>query len=113
MSTPINYLHGFGNHFKTEALANTLVIGRNSPQKVPHGLYAEQINGSAFTAPRHHNLSSWLYRMQPSVTHGEFELVTYGIDLDTIPIFRSNSIAQCPVRNGIPLIFVIIKDPKV
>lgn len=77
MSTSINYLNGFGNHFKSEALDNTLISGRNSPQKVPHGLYAEQLNGSAFTAPRHTNLSSWLYRIKPSVAHGEFKLITH------------------------------------
>jgi homogentisate 1,2-dioxygenase len=73
----ISYLHGFNNHFQSEALANTLVPGRNSPQVVPHGLYAEQLSGSAFTAPRHMNLRSWLYRIRPSVLHGEFSLVPH------------------------------------
>lgn len=73
----INYLCGFGNHFQSEAIPNTLVPGRNSPQKVPHGLYAEQLSGSAFTAPRHNNLRSWLYRIRPSVIHGEFKLLPH------------------------------------
>ena len=48
----LNYLSGFGNEHASEALANTLPEGRNSPQKVAHGLYAEQISGTAFTVPR-------------------------------------------------------------
>lgn len=68
----IAYLNGFGNHFESEALPNALIKGCNSPQKVPYGLYAEQLSGSAFTAARHSNLRSWLYRIHPSVKHGEF-----------------------------------------
>ena len=49
MSESISYLSGFGNHFESEAIASALVKGRNSPQKVPFGLYAEQLSGSAFT----------------------------------------------------------------
>lgn len=64
---------GFGNHFATEALKNALPIGQNSPQTNAYGLYAEQLNGSAFTATRHLNKRSWLYRILPSVVHGEFQ----------------------------------------
>src|SRR3546814_5738180 len=46
------YQSGFGNEFATEAVPGTLPQGRNSPQKVAHGLYAEQLSGTAFTAPR-------------------------------------------------------------
>jgi homogentisate 1,2-dioxygenase len=73
----IQYQTGFGNYFQSESIANTLTPGRNSPQKVPHGLYAEQLSGSAFTAPRHLNLHSWLYRIRPSVIHGEFTLLPH------------------------------------
>lgn len=66
------YHSGFGNHHSSEALANALPPGQNSPQKVPYGLYAEQLSGTAFTRPRAHNLRSWLYRIRPSVLHGEF-----------------------------------------
>ena len=52
---PIGYLTGFGNDFATEALPGTLPVGRNSPQRVAYGLYAEQISGTAFTAPREAN----------------------------------------------------------
>ena len=67
-----DYLSGFGGYFETEAMPGALPIGQNSPQKVPFDLYAEQLSGSAFTAPRHKNLRSWLYRIQPSVVHGAF-----------------------------------------
>ena len=66
------YQTGFGNEFASEAIAGTLPIGRNSPQRVAHGLYAEQLSGTAFTAPRGRNRRSWLYRIRPSVAHGEF-----------------------------------------
>jgi len=70
----IQYQSGFGNEFATEAVAGTLPEGRNSPQKVAHGLYAEQISGTAFTAPRHQNLRSWFYRIRPAALHAPFEL---------------------------------------
>ena len=35
-------------------------------QRAPLGLYAEQISGTAFTAPRHVNRRTWTYRIQPS-----------------------------------------------
>src|SRR5260370_7370062 len=63
------YLSGFGNGFETEALPGALPVGRNSPQKCPYGLYAEQLSGSPFTAPRTTNERSWLYRIRPTVVH--------------------------------------------
>lgn len=66
------YIPGFGNHVATEAVAGALPIGRNSPQHVPFGLYAEQLSGTAFTAPRAENRRSWMYRLRPSANHGAF-----------------------------------------
>src|SRR5690606_37271385 len=66
------YQSGFGNEFASEAIAGALPVGRNSPQRAPFGLYAEQISGTAFTAPRHANLRSWLYRIRPAAMHGAF-----------------------------------------
>lgn len=67
---------GFGNDFETEALPGALPQGQNSPQRCPYGLYAEQLSGSAFTAPRARNQRSWLYRIRPSVRHvGRFRAV--------------------------------------
>jgi homogentisate 1,2-dioxygenase len=69
----LSYQSGFGNEFATEALPGTLPVGRNSPQRAPHGLYAEQLSGTAFTAPRHANRRSWLYRIRPAAMHGRFD----------------------------------------
>ena len=66
------YQCGFGSEFATEALPGALPQGQNSPQKVPYGLYAEQLSGTAFTAPRHANRRSWLYRLRPAALHGSF-----------------------------------------
>jgi homogentisate 1,2-dioxygenase len=71
------YQSGFGNEFATEALPGALPAGRNSPQRCPYGLYAEQFSGTAFTAPRHANRRSWLYRIRPSVTHQPFRLLAH------------------------------------
>ena len=70
--TELQYQSGFGNHFATEALPGALPQGRNSPQQVALGLYAELVSGSAFTAPRAENRRSWLYRRQPSVVTGAY-----------------------------------------
>lgn len=67
------YQTGFGNEFASEAVPGALPVGRNSPQRVAHGLYAEQLSGTAFTAPRGSNRRSWVYRIRPAVTHGEFQ----------------------------------------
>ena len=67
-----NYLSGFGNEHATEAIPGALPQGQNSPQRVAFGLYAEQVSGSAFTAPRAENLRSWQYRLRPSAEHSRF-----------------------------------------
>jgi homogentisate 1,2-dioxygenase len=68
-----DYQSGFGNEFASEAIAGTLPVGQNSPQRVAHGLYAEQLSGTAFTAPRHLNRRSWLYRIRPAAVHEPFQ----------------------------------------
>ncbi|KVD83459.1 homogentisate 1,2-dioxygenase [Burkholderia sp. ABCPW 14] len=70
------YQSGFANEFATEALPGALPHARNSPQRAPYGLYAEQLSGTAFTAPRGHNRRSWLYRIRPAAVHRPFELVS-------------------------------------
>ncbi len=74
---PPQYLSGFGNHFATEALPGALPEGRNSPQRCPYGLYAEQLSGTAFTAPRAANRRSWLYRIRPAAVQGEFRPLSH------------------------------------
>ncbi len=74
------YLTGFGNGFETEALPGALPVGRNSPQRCAYGLYAEQLSGSPFTAPRASNERSWLYRIRPTVQHlGRFAKADPGL----------------------------------
>ena len=70
--TSLHYQSGFANDFATEALPGALPLGRNSPQRAPYGLYAEQLSGTAFTAPRAHNRRSWLYRIRPAAVHQPF-----------------------------------------
>lgn len=68
----LHYQSGFGNHFATEALPGALPE-HNSPQRCAYGLYAEQLSGSAFTAPRPVNRRSWLYRIRPAAVHQPFQ----------------------------------------
>ncbi len=89
--TTTRYMTGFGNSFETEALPGALPIGRNSPQKCNYGLYAEQLSGTAFTAPKSSNQRSWLYRIRPSVKHsGRFVKVDKGL-LRNAPQAREES----------------------
>jgi homogentisate 1,2-dioxygenase len=84
-------MSGFGNSFETEALEGALPIGRNSPQKLNYGLYAEQLSGSPFTAPQATNQRSWLYRIRPSVKHsGRYVRVDKGF-MRTAPAARDES----------------------
>ena len=85
-----DYLTGFGNHFGTEAVAGALPVGQNSPQKVPFGLYAEQLSGTAFTAPRSENRRSWLYRLRPTASHRPFE------PYQGAPLLRSGPFDELP-----------------
>jgi homogentisate 1,2-dioxygenase len=69
---PAGYQSGFGNSFASEAHPGVLPVGRNTPQRPPLGLYAEQLSGTAFTAPRAENRRSWLYRIRPSAAHPSY-----------------------------------------
>ena len=71
----LRYSTGFGNEFATEAVAGSLPAGRNSPQRAPLGLYAEQLSGTAFTEPRAVNRRTWVYRVLPSAKHQPFRRI--------------------------------------
>ncbi len=71
----LEYQTGFGNEFATEAVEGALPEGRNSPQRAPLGLYAEQFSGTAFTVPRVHNKRTWTYRIRASVLHKPFRQI--------------------------------------
>jgi len=75
----LSYLPGFGNEHVSEAVAGALPAGRNSPQKAPLGLYAEQISGTAFTQPRAVNRRTWVYRILPSASHPPFRRIDNGL----------------------------------
>lgn len=82
------YLSGFGNEHSSEAIPGALPEGRNSPQRAPLGLYAEQLSGSAFTEARAENRRSWLYRIRPSSAHPPFIRTDNGT-LHTAPFTRT------------------------
>src|SRR5690349_3201938 len=77
-SPALQYQSGFGNTFSSEAVKGALPIGRNSPQRHPKGLYTESFSGSAFTAPRAENLSTWMYRLRPSALHPPYRRIDDG-----------------------------------
>ncbi|MFZ2173768.1 MAG: homogentisate 1,2-dioxygenase [Rhodococcus sp. (in: high G+C Gram-positive bacteria)] len=85
----LQYLRGFGNEHRTEAVAGALPVGGNSPQDAPFGLYAEQHSATAFTEPRGSNRRSWVYRIRPSALHPAFRPLAH-------PTLRS-----APVVDGI------------
>jgi len=72
MEVKVKYISGLGNHHESEALPGALPVGQNTPQRCPYNLYAEQLSGTAFTAPRHQNQRTWLYRILPAVCHQPF-----------------------------------------
>ncbi len=95
------YQSGFGNEFATEALEGALPVGRNSPQRCPFGLYAEQLSGTAFTALRADNRRSWLYRIRPSAMHTPFERIDAG---RIVSDFGSGPISPNQIRwNPLPI----------
>lgn len=98
----LQYLHGFGNEFESEALTGALPIGRFSPQRVNYGLYAEQFSSTAFTAPRADNRRTWFYRIRPSVMQSDYRALDAGL-IRTAP---SNEIPTPPSMlrwNPIPM----------
>ena len=53
--------------------------------RLPFGLYAEQLSGTAFTAPRTENRRSWLYRLRPTASHPPYSLYEGGVLLRSVP----------------------------
>jgi len=98
VANDLRYMPGFGNDFETESLPGALPQGQNSPQKCAYGLYAEQLSGSPFTAPRGTNERSWLYRMRPSVRHnGRFKSFALP-EWKTAPCVNDHSLALGQLR---------------
>lgn len=67
------YMNGLNGYHESEAVEGALPVAANSPQKAPLGLYNEKFSGTAFTAPRHENQQSWLYRILPASAHEPFQ----------------------------------------
>lgn len=66
---PYDYTCGWGNRHQSEVLPGALPIAQNNPQDRGYGLYTEGITSSAFAAPRHVNMSTYMYRARPSAAH--------------------------------------------
>lgn len=90
----LQYLHGFGNEFESEALTGALPIGRFSPQRVNYGLYAEQFSSTAFTAPRADNRRTWFYRIRPSVMQSDYSALDTGL-IRTAPVMKYLHLRPC------------------
>ena len=77
---------GFGNTLESEALPGALPAQQNSPRVPPYGLYAEQLNGTGFTAPRADNQRTWLYRVRPSAQRRAFAPLAHSLVTGTFEI---------------------------
>ena len=95
-STERRYQSGFGNEYASEAVPGALPQGRNNPQRGPLDLYTELLSGTAFTAPRHENRRTWLYRRQPSVVSGRYQ--PYAQPLWTTGADREVALPPEPLR---------------
>ena len=95
-ASTLSYISGAigTSSLSSEALPNALPVGQNSPQICPYSLYAEQISGTAFTAPRSENIRSWLYKVRPSAMHGPFKRISDGL-LDLMAL-RPFAMADIP-----------------
>ena len=81
-----------GNEFSSEALDGALPTDQNNPRVCPYGLYAEQLSGTAFTAPRKDNRRTWMYRIRPSVTHEPFHPLSFPPETLTADFSRSRAV---------------------
>jgi homogentisate 1,2-dioxygenase len=52
-------------------------LDQNSPIKIKNGVFAEQLNGTAFTVKRAENQKVWMYKVRPSATQGQFKESSY------------------------------------
>ena len=64
------HLSGFGATHSSEAIAGALPRRQNAPRNCPLGLHPELLSGTPFTMRRAENTRAWMYRIQPSSTHG-------------------------------------------
>ncbi|KAJ4372872.1 hypothetical protein N0V83_003163 [Neocucurbitaria cava] len=95
---PYEYQPGFGNHFESEAVPGTIPKGQNSPRVVRFGLYAEQMTGTAFVAPRHQNKKAWLYRARPAVAHQGFTDLPDNEDTESNYLLNNKRVHVSPTQ---------------
>ncbi|MEO1483253.1 MAG: iron-containing alcohol dehydrogenase [Myxococcota bacterium] len=90
---------GFGNTFEVELLPGALPRDQNNPRWANYGLYAEQVNGTAFVAPREHNRRSWFYRLRPSAQQSEFVPLEHGTLVGTFAAaeVEANLVGHAPL----------------
>ena len=69
-------------------------------QVCPYGLYAEQLTGTSFVAPRGENQRSWLYRIRPSVTHEPFHPLNFPTETLTAD-FRHGVVTPNQLVSGV------------
>ena len=98
----VHYQSGFGNEYASEAVPGALPQGRNSPQRAPFGLYAELLSGTAFTAPRHANQRTWLYRRQPSVRSGPYTAMAHALLRTGARDARARGVRRWPTPRARP-----------
>ncbi|MFX1684544.1 homogentisate 1,2-dioxygenase [Paraburkholderia sp. A1BS-2L] len=95
-------MSGFCNEFATEALPGALPDGQNSPQRCAYGLYAEQLSGTAFTAPRAHNRRTWFYRIRPGAVHQPFTPLAARTSVDGIDAGKGRASRLVADFGGVP-----------
>jgi homogentisate 1,2-dioxygenase len=83
---------GFGNTIQSEAVPGALPTRQNSPRLPPFGLYAEQLNGSGFTAQRADNVRTWCYRIRPTSQRRDFAPLDH-------PLFAASFEGRAPAIN--------------
>ncbi|KAJ5460934.1 homogentisate 1-2-dioxygenase [Penicillium daleae] len=95
---PYNYLTGFGNEHQSEFIPGALPIGQNSPQICAYGLYAEQITGSSFAAPRSGSMRNFVYRRRPACVHGATTKIKTNTSVTAAFMNASGNIQNIPAQ---------------
>ncbi|HEY8145372.1 MAG TPA: iron-containing alcohol dehydrogenase [Kofleriaceae bacterium] len=73
------HLSGFGATLSSEAIPGALPPRQNAPRNCPLGLHPELLSGTPFTMRRAENTRAWMYRIQPSSTHGPLAPLPEGL----------------------------------
>jgi homogentisate 1,2-dioxygenase len=71
----LRYHGSLGGTLSSEAVPGALPERQNTPRLCPLGLHPELLSGTPFTMRRAENTRAWMYRIQPSSTHGPMSLL--------------------------------------